>query len=66
MDLCGCPPPAPETFWTLFHDAAHWKFELFVGGVEELVTGVIIGMFLWPFIKKHWNHHIARDKKEGN
>lgn len=62
---CGCPPPAPETFWTLFHDAAHWKFELFVGGIEELVTGVLIGMFVWPRIQKHWKHHIERDKKEG-
>jgi len=56
---------APETFWTLFHDAAHWKFELFVGGIEELVTGVLIGMLLWPRIKKHWQHHLERDKKEA-
>jgi hypothetical protein len=26
----------------------------------------IIGALLWPFIKRHWNHHIDRDKKEGN
>lgn len=56
---------APETFWTLFHDAAHWKFELFVGGIEELVTGVLVGMVLWPKIKKHWQHHLERDKKEA-
>jgi hypothetical protein len=20
---------------------------------------------MWPFIKRHWNHHIERDKKEA-
>jgi len=50
-----------ETFWTLLHDKAHWEFEIFL---MVLFDGVI-GALLWPTIKKHWNHHIARDKKEG-
>jgi len=56
----------PETFWALLHDKAHWEFELFVGFVEMLVFDVALGMLLWPTIKKHWNHHIDRDRKEGN
>ena len=52
----------PETFWTLLHDKAHWEFELFLIAVFDGVIGAI----LWPFIRKHWNHHIARDKQEGN
>lgn len=56
---------APETFWTLFHDKAHWEFELFVGFVEMIAFDVIVGLLLYPWIKKHWNHHLARDKREG-
>jgi hypothetical protein len=52
----------PETFWTLLHDKAHWEFEIFL----MLLFDGIIGALLWPFIKRHWNHHIDRDKKEGN
>ena len=50
-----------ETFWTLLHDSAHWQFEIFL---MVLFDGVI-GMMLWPFVKKHWDHHIARDEKEN-
>lgn len=53
-----------ETFWTLLHDKGHWEFELFVGFVEMLVFDVLVGLLLWPFIKKHWKHHIDRDKHE--
>jgi hypothetical protein len=52
---------APETFWTLLHDAAHWEFELFL----MLVFDGVLGALLWPFIKKHWGHHVERDRKEG-
>jgi hypothetical protein len=55
---CGCPP---ETFWTLLHDAPHWEFELFL----MLVFDGIVGAMLWPFFKRHWKHHIARDKERG-
>ncbi len=61
LPVCTCPLPAPETFWTLLHDIAHWEFELFL----MLLFDVIIGALLWPTIKKHWNHHIERDKEEG-
>ncbi len=50
-----------ETFWTLLHDSAHWEFEIFLMVIFDL----ILGGLLWPFVRKHWNHHIARDKKEG-
>ena len=48
-----------ETFWTLLHDAAHWEFELFL---MLLFDGVIFGI-CWPFLRKHWKHHIARDQE---
>jgi len=49
-----------ETFWTLLRDRAHWEFELFL---MALFDG-LVGAALWPLIRKHWNHHIARDKRE--
>jgi hypothetical protein len=51
----------PETFWTLLHNAAHWEFELFLMVLFDLV----LGAFIWPLVKKHWKHHLERDKKEG-
>ena len=30
-----------------------------------LIFDVVIGALLWPFVKKHYDHHIARDKKEA-
>jgi hypothetical protein len=59
MTPCGCPP---ETFWTLLRDRAHWEFELFL----MLLFDVAIGAVAWPFVKRHWDHHVARDKEEGN
>ena len=58
MVPCGCPP---ETFWTLLADKAHWEFELFL----ILLFDLIIGALVWPFVKKHWQHHMERDKEEG-
>ena len=51
----------PETFWTLLHNAAQWEFEIFL----MLVFDGVIGALAWPFIKKHWKHHIERDEKEN-
>ena len=53
-----CPP---ETFWSLLHDAAHWEFEVFL----MILFDGIVGALLWPFLKKHYAHHVARDKKDG-
>jgi len=25
----------------------------------------IVGAILYPWIRKHWNHHIERDKRES-
>ena len=58
MDMIQCQP---ETFQTLLRDKAHWEFELFL----MLLFDVVIGAVAWPFVKKHWNHHIARDRKEA-
>jgi hypothetical protein len=46
-----------ETFWTLLRDQAHWEFEIFL---MLLFDGIIAGV-CWPFLRKHWGHHIARD-----
>ena len=54
-----------ETFWTLLHDSAHWEFELFVGFVEMLIFDVIVGLLIWPFLRKHWTHHLERDEREA-
>ncbi len=53
--------PPTETFWTLLHNPAHWEFELFL----MILFDGVIGWLCWPFIKKHWNHHVARDKREA-
>ena len=49
-----------ETFWTLLRNAAHWEFEIFL---MLLFDGIIVGL-CWPFARKHWQHHIARDRAE--
>lgn len=53
-----------ETFSGLLRDSAHWEFELLVGFLEMLVfDGLVIGL-CWPFIRKHWQHHLDRDREE--
>jgi hypothetical protein len=49
-----------ETFRTLLFDAAHWEFEIFV---TLVIDGVVLGLF-WPFIRKHWYHHLNRDARD--
>ncbi len=43
-----------ETFWTLLRDKAHWEFEIFL----MILFDLIIGGLAWPFLKKHWAHHV--------
>lgn len=49
-----------ESFTALLRDPAHWYFELFVGAVQELVFGVLVGAFLWPRLKAHIHRDINR------
>jgi hypothetical protein len=42
-----------ESFFTLLKDPAHWEFEIFL----MIVFDVIIGFFIWPFIRKALVHH---------
>ena len=49
-----------ETFWTLLHNKAHWEFE----GFLMILFDLIIGGIAWPFVKKHWRHHLERDREE--
>jgi hypothetical protein len=48
-----------ETFLSLLQDLSHWEFELFL---IFLFDGVI-GLFLWPCIKRFFKHHRSDDKK---
>lgn len=50
-----------ETFWTLLRDSAHWEFEIFL---MLLFDGVIAGL-CWPFVRRHWQHHIDRDRLDA-
>ena len=50
----------PETFWTLLHNAAHWEFEIFL---MLLFDGIIAGVCA-PFVRKHWQHHVAHDQRD--
>ena len=47
-----------ESFRALVTDPNHWLFELLVGGIEELVLGVIIGAVFWPKVKAHFHRDI--------
>ncbi len=44
-----------ETFTTLLRDPNHWMFEFLVGGIEEIITGILIGVVIWPRIMRHWH-----------
>ncbi len=46
-----------ETFWTLLTNAAHWEFELFL----MFLFDVVIGLVLWPLLKKKEVHHQSDD-----
>jgi len=48
-----------ETFWTLLGDIAHWEFELFL----IFLFDVVIGLLIWPQIKKWLRHHEEDDSK---
>ncbi|KKU50130.1 MAG: hypothetical protein UY47_C0004G0011 [Parcubacteria group bacterium GW2011_GWB1_49_7] len=48
-----------ETFWTLFTDLAHWEFELFL----ILLFDVLVGLLLWPWIRKFILHHKSDDER---
>jgi hypothetical protein len=50
-----------ETFWTLCKSAGHWDFEIFL----MILFDGIIGALLFPWIRKHWQHHVNRDQKDG-
>jgi hypothetical protein len=52
----------PETFWTLLRDAAHWEFELLL----IIVFDLLLAGLAWPFVKRHWQHHLDRDKEDSN
>ena len=52
----------PDTFWTLLHNWAHWEFEIFL---MILFDGIIFGI-IWNSIRKHWQHHLDRDRQEAS
>jgi hypothetical protein len=48
-----------ETFLSLLKDPAHWCFELFL----QFVFDFLIGVLLWPRIKRALVHHQSDDDK---
>lgn len=48
-----------ETFFTLLTDAAHWQFEIFL----IFLFDVLIGLLIWPWIKKFLIHHKSDDER---
>ncbi len=48
-----------ETFFTLLTDEAHWEFEIFL----ILLFDVLIGLLIWPWIKKFLIHHKSDDER---
>jgi len=48
-----------ETFWTLLKDSAHWEFELFL----IFLFDVVIGILVWPWIRKFLIHHKSDDER---
>jgi hypothetical protein len=53
-----------ETFSTLLHDPAHWKFEIFLQVLDGIIFGVIWNLIWNRYLKQHWKHHLDRDKGE--
>lgn len=43
----------------LLKDPAHWEFELFL----IFIFDVLIGVLLWPRLKKFMHHHKSDDEK---
>jgi hypothetical protein len=54
-----------DTFMSLLRDKAHWEFELFLMVIFDMILGGLLLPWLWPFVRKHWKHHVARDKQAG-
>ncbi|MSR87609.1 MAG: hypothetical protein EXS69_00355 [Candidatus Zambryskibacteria bacterium] len=48
-----------ETFLALLTDKAHWQFEIFL----IIIFDVLIGLLLWPTIKKFILHHKSDDER---
>lgn len=48
-----------ETFFTLLIDKAHWEFEIFL----ILLFDVLIGLLIWPWIRKFVIHHKSDDER---
>ena len=48
-----------ETFWTLLHNLSHWEFEIFL----IIIFDGLIGILIWPQIKKFTKHHKTDDER---
>ena len=53
--ICQCPA---ENLGTLLADPNHWIFEIFL----MVIFDGVVGALAWPFIKKHWKHHLRHDE----
>lgn len=57
--LVALCPGHEETLWELLTDPNHWVLEV----VIMVVFDGLVGALLWPFIKRHWKHHLYHDEQ---
>ena len=48
-----------ETFLDLLRSKGHWEFEIFL----IILFDGIIGLLIWPQIRKWWKHHREDDDR---
>lgn len=48
-----------ETLWTLLTDPNHWALELIIMAIFD----GLIGLCLWPWVKRSLLHHKSDDQK---
>lgn len=56
MDPCACSDHA-ETYWALLTSLPHWGLEITI----MIVFDGLVGALAWPFVKRHWRHHVKHD-----
>ena len=59
--IVHCQVPE-ESFLDLLRSGPHWGIEALVTTIENLFTGVIIGIVWTKHIKPHWDHHKIHDQ----
>jgi hypothetical protein len=64
----GTPVPLPafwfesgdESYSDLMHNGNHWEWEITMAVVEIAIVDLFIGLFVWPFIKRHIHQDVGQ------